>query len=47
MRENKIVPYILPRAVSAKLFCAWTGANTGRCTGAYTFKEFEACVVRL
>lgn len=27
MRENKIVPYIAPRGVCAKLFCVRTGAD--------------------
>lgn len=34
MRENKIVPYVPPGDVCARLFCARTGANSWNCTDA-------------
>lgn len=39
LRENETVPYVPPRGVYAKLFCAQTGANSGSCTAAYTSED--------
>lgn len=41
MRENKIVPYVPPGGVYARLFCAWTGANSRNCTDACTFEDLR------
>lgn len=39
MRENKIVPFVPPGVVCARLFCARTGANSRSCTDARTFED--------